>query len=78
MCNEIRVLLSTKEEENKTLEEILKPLKCRMKISMRSCGQKLFSDSELPFIKTDEGDNIFGLQGAKEFVSQELNTVKAN
>ncbi|MBT9165003.1 MAG: hypothetical protein DDT23_01014 [candidate division WS2 bacterium] len=73
MCKRADVLLSTNEEDNKILEELLGRVEDFIVINRRIRGRQLWSDpSELPFIKTDEGDNYYGLERARDFVDREL------
>lgn len=73
MCDSADVLLSPDEEINKTLEELLSKVESFIQINRRIGGRELWSDpKELPFIKTDEGLNYYGIERAKDFVQREL------
>ncbi|MEK7496048.1 MAG: hypothetical protein AAB616_01105, partial [Patescibacteria group bacterium] len=55
--------------------ELMKKLE-GVKINRTRDGQKILDLSDLPFIKTDEGDNYFGIEGVKDFVERELSRNK--
>lgn len=71
MCKSVRVILSTEEKDNEVFEDLMKKLE-GVKINRTRDGQKILDLSDLPFIKTDEGDNYFGIEGVKDFVEREL------
>lgn len=72
MCNSIKLILSTKQEDNEKTEKLLKRLKNRVKIARFSSGQRILHHSELPYIYTDEGVRYFGIGGVEDFVEREL------
>ena len=75
MCKSVRVILSTEEKDNEVFEDLMKKLE-GVKINRTRDGQKILDLSDLPFIKTDEGDNYFGIEGVKDFVERELSRNK--
>lgn len=74
MCKKAIVTLSMNANDNKELEGLIKPLEERntIKFDRTISGQNFFDRLELPFIKTDEGDNYFGLESVRYFVEREL------
>ena len=71
MCKSVKVILSTDEKDNEVFEDLMKKLE-GVKINRTRDGRKILDLSDLPFIKTDEGDNYFGVEGVKDFVEREL------
>jgi len=67
----VKVILSTDEKDNEVFEDLMKKLE-GVKINRTRDGRKILDLSDLPFIKTDEGDNYFGVEGVKDFVEREL------
>ena len=71
MCKIVRVVLSTREEDNRKADELLSQLR-GIEIRKTRDGQGFLDVMQLPFILTDEGSRYFGLEGVKDLVEKEL------
>ena len=67
-------MMSYVDEDNKILEKELIKIEGFIKINRHIRRRKffIFDRDELPFVQTDEGDNYYGLEGVRDFVSREL------
>lgn len=77
MCKKAFITLSTEAKDNGILEKIISPLNGVIDFDKIISGRKFFDRAELPFIKTDEGDNYFGLERIRFFVKREIKRRKA-